>query len=626
MPRRATTLDETEKPSKTDETVIEEARERFEQSQEGSDYNRESFSEDVEFARLGNQWPDAVKKQRQAEQRPCLTINKLPSFVRQVVNDARQNKPAIQVNPVDNGADKNTAEVINGLIRTIERNSNADVAYDTAIDNAVSGGFGFFRIGIRYANDQSFDLEAYIERIANPLMVHWDTSSMSFDAGDWNYAFVSEFLDKKEFEKKYPDAEPVDFKGDEPGQLNWLDDEQIRVSEYWSREGVKRKILLLSDGRVIREETLTDEIKLLNLVTGVSVKSEREISGHEVKRRIITGREVLEDDVWPGESIPVCPVWGEEVISPTEGRRYFRSMIRDAKDPQSMFNFWRSATTELVALAPRAPWVGPKNFIPKGHEAKWASANTRSHSHLEYEGNVAPQRQPFAGVPAGALQEALNASDDMKAIIGIYDSSLGARSNETSGRAILARQKEADVSNFHFVDNLSRAIQYAGKVLVEIIPSVYSPRSTIRILGADSKEKVAKLMMDGAGQATPNAMEEADRMYDLTVGKYDVTVKAGPSYASQREETRETLVEIMRQVPGSAQYIGDILLEHMDFQGADKVTERLKMLLPPQIQQAEGVQPQGMPQQFTQGSPQDAGIPQQPQQGVPVQGIPQNGV
>ena len=584
----------------TSEPIMQEMMERFAESEDGSSFNREDYENDVRFARLSEQWPEDVAKLRRAENRPCLTINRLPAFIRQVVNDARQNKPAIQVHPVDNGADVKTAEIINGIVRSIERHSNADVAYDTAIDHAVSGGFGFFTIGIDYAHEDTFAMEAKIHRVPNPLMVHWDVSSSLFDASDWDYAFVSEFLNEDEFEGRFPKASKVSFEGSESGDIeqHWLQEDSIRVAQYWLREEKTRKILQLSSGAVIREDTLTDEIKALLAVQGIEITREREAKFHKVTRRLVSGAEVLEEDEWPGSTIPVCPVWGEEIV--LNGRRHFRSMVRDAKDPQTMFNYWRTASTELVALAPKAPFIGEEGFVPKGHEAKWQSANTRSHAYLEYtRGMNQPQRQPFAGVPAGAIQEALNASDDMKAIIGIYDSSLGARSNETSGRAILARQREADVSNFHFIDNLSRAIAYAGKVLVEIIPHVYSERETVRILGEDMTESVARLVTSPETAAKPNAEGEVEEaLYDLSVGKYDVTVKAGPSYATQREETREALIEIMRAVPGAAQFIGDIVMEHMDFQGADKVAARLKMLLPPNIQQAEGIAaPQAMPGQ-----------------------------
>jgi hypothetical protein len=251
-----------------------------------------------------------------------------------------------------------------------------------------------------------------------------------------------------------------------------------------------------------------------------------------------------------------------------------------------MFNFWRSASTEIVALAPKAPFIGPKGFVPKGQEQKWASANNRSHAYLEYEGNMAPQRQPFPGVPAGMIQESVNASTDMQDVTGIYPAAIGAKSNETSGKAILARERQGDTANFHFIDNLNRAIEYAGRVLVEIIPSVYSPRETIRILGEDSSEKVVKLTQE-AGGSLKQGIDGQQRLYNLSVGKYDVTVSSGPSFATQREETRETLIEIMRAVPAAANFVGDVLLDHMDFVGADKVAKRLKALLPPEVRQAE---------------------------------------
>ena len=646
---------------KKSEGIIQEALERFEESQDGSDFNRNEYEEDIKFGRLGIQWPEKVKKQREEEGRPCLTVNKIPSFIRQVVNDSRQNKPGIVVNPIDNGADIATAEVINGIIRSVQRNSNADVAFDTAIDHAVSGGFGFFRIGIDYAHDSTFDLEAKIERISNPLQVHWDVNSTAFDASDWEYCFVSDFFSREHFEKRWPDAEPVSFEADERSQTNqnWLQDDKVQVSDYYLKESVEYELWQIEgwnhvrpSGELVNTQAFrkdkiagmaqqffqagsidlgkTEEDELISMffeARGLKATQTRKVMGTKVMKRVISGVEVLEEDEWPGSLIPVCPVWGEEVVS--EGRRWFRSMIRDAKDPQAMFNFWRSASTELVALAPKAPFIGQEGFIPKGRKSKWESANTRSYAYLEYsKGASPPQRQAFAGVPAGALQEALNNSDDMKAIIGIYDSSLGARSNETSGRAILARQKEADVSNFHFLDNLSRAIRYAGQVLVDVIPAIYSARDAVRILGEDDKEKVARLTMDpNQAIAVGDDQEDEDRLYEIGTGKYDVTVKAGPSYASQREETREALIEIMRQVPGAGMYIGDIVMKYMDFEGSEEVEKRLKMALKLQGIDVDGLGQPGMPMQPGQppvGQQQPGAVP--PGAVPPGVAIPPNGV
>tara|TARA_Y100000310_G_scaffold166228_1_gene165928 strand:- start:320 stop:2584 length:2265 start_codon:yes stop_codon:yes gene_type:complete len=594
---------------------MKDALDRFEESQDGSEENREAYYEDIKFARAADQWPDAIKKQRIQEARPVLVINKLPPLIRAVVNESRQNKPAIKVAPVDNGADEDTAEVIGGIIRSVERVSNASVAYDTAIDHAVTAGFGFFRISIDYAHDESFDLEAIIDRIPNALMVHWDVTSTKFDASDWEYAFISEKVGERDFERRYPDASKVPFDGDtrNDGSDNWISDDDIRLAEYFLRVSVQRKLLQLQvpsqegaqpDIVAVREDDVPmmaqrflaaggidanpedpHLTKEFFRIASIQVLQERDVEAHKVERRIMNGQEVLEEDEWPGSMIPICPVWGDEIY--IDGRRTFRSMIRDAKDPQVMLNFWRSATTELVALAPKAPWVGPKGFIPKGDESKWRSANTRSHAYLEYDPAAgAPARQEFAGVPSGALNEGMMANDDMKAITGIYDPSLGAEANEKSGVAIRARQNQGDISNFHFIDNLSRAIGYCGNCLLEIIPAIYSARQTVRILGEDQAENVVKLTQQ-AGGAKQKQADGDEALYNLTVGKYDVSVSQGPSFASQREETRETLIEIMRQVPDAAAFLGDVLLDHMDFVGADKVAKRLKGLLPPEVRQAE---------------------------------------
>ena len=562
--------------------ILTEALKRFRESEEQSSFNRTSALSDIKFSRLGEQWDEKIKAQRLEDSRPCLTINKLPAFIRQVVNDARMQKPQIEIKPADSYTDVDTSRIINGLIKHIQRRSHADIAYDTALEHAVTCGFGFFRVSVDWANDRSFALEAKIERIANPLMVHWDTNTTSFNAEDWEYCFISDFLSPEEFKAKYPKAKEVSFEGDTRDGVNaWTaTDGQIRVAEYFCKKYQKETLCLLSDGKTILKSELEadEEMQVVFALNGIEIVKEREIKTPKIIRYVINGIEILEEEEWAGSFIPVIPVWGEEVI--VEGKRHLRSLIRDCKDPQAMFNFWRSATTELVALAPKAPYLVPINGIAPKDKAKWEKANIKNFAYLEYnpQAGAVPQRQAFAGVPAGALQEAMNASDDIKMITGIYDASLGARSNETSGKAIQARKLQGSLSNFHFIDNLNRAIQYCGKVLVDIIPAVYSQQETIRIIGENQTEEVIRL-----ANKNNSTVEEGTPLYDISTGCYDVEVKSGSAYSTQREETRETLIEIMTRVPNAAALIGDVLMENMDFVGADKVAERLRALLPPQL-------------------------------------------
>lgn len=563
--------------------VLKDALEAFKECAEAEKDNRDCALEDIRFARLAEQWPEDVKKARDLDRRPCLTINKLPSFIRQVVNDTRQNKPQIKIKPVDSKADIHTAKVLDGLIRNIEYISGAGIAYDTAVDAAATGGFGYLKVAIEYAFDDSFDKEILIQRVANPFTIYGDPRATSADGSDWNVAFDTEFISKDEFQRRWKGAEEVDW--DELGygdslDENWREDDDIRIAGYWTREEIERDILLLSDGTIVGADVYEKNRDVYE-VTGRQVVNQRTTKSHKVRYRILTGAEVLEEQDWAGKYIPIIPVYGDEIN--VEGKRYFRSLIHDAKDSQRMFNYWRTTSTELVALAPKAPWVGPTGAFETDSK-RWSTANTETHAYLEYDGSIPPQRQPFAGIPAGALQEALNASDDIKAVIGMYDASLGARSNETSGRAILARQREGDISTFHFPDNLTRAIAHMGRVIVDLIPHVYSGPRVVRMLGEDGTTQAVPVnqLLGPDGQPLPQDVPPtADAtIYNLEVGKYDVAVEAGPSFTTRREEAANQMTELMRAMPQAAPVIGDLLAKNLDWPGAEEIAERLRTLVP----------------------------------------------
>ena len=581
----------------SDDEIIREAREAFELAADAEAENRREALDDLRFARLGEQWPERVRRERELDGRPCLTINRLPAFIRQVVNDARQNKPAMVVHPVDDAADPATAEVLNGLIRHIAQSSDAEVAYDTALDFAVTGGFGYFRINTRYACDDSFDQDLAIERVANPFSIYGDPNGTAADSSDWNVAFVVDTLPKAAFEARWKGADAVDWGADSYASLTgpWLDGERVMVAEYWRREPVTRTILALSDGQVVEAGVYQAQRAMFDAL-GVSVMGRpREVASHRVTQRILTGAEVLETVDWDGKFIPIVPVYGEELH--VDGRRRLRSLVRDAKDPQRMFNYWRTTTTELVALAPKTPFIGRKGAF-ETDSAKWATANIQTHAYIEYDGPEPPQRQPFAGPPAGAMQEALSASDDMKAIMGLHDASLGAASNETSGRAILMRQREGDVSTFHYIDNLSRALRHAGRILIDLIPKVYGTARVIRVLGADGAAQSVPInpAEPGAGQAA-GELGKIERIYDLTVGKYDVTVETGPSFTTRREEAANQMIELIRAYPQAAPLIGDLLAKNLDWPGAEEIATRLQAALPAQL---KGVSPEAQAAQAAQ--------------------------
>ena len=557
----------------SDEDILEDAKEDFERASQAEAENRKEGLEDLRFSRLSDQWPDAIRKQRDREQRPCLTINKLPAYIRQVVNDSRQNKPSIRCHPVDSNSDMETAKILNGLIRNIEYTSDADVAYDTALECAVTIGFGYWRVKIDYAYDDTFDLDLSIERVANPFSVYADPNSQSADSSDWEYCFVTETLTKDEFKRRWKNNEPIDWHGYTNLSASWYDDENVMIAEYWKRVPSKKDIVQLSNGEVVDAEVYTKQKEIFDII-GITVVKSRTVDSHKVMQYILTGAEVLERNEWAGCYIPIVPVYGDEVN--VEGKRYFRSLIRDAKDSQSMFNYWRTTSTEMIALSPRTPFIGKKGAFNSDID-KWQTANTTSHAFIEYDGVEPPQRQAMPAPAAGLIQEAMNSSDDIKSIIGIFDAGMGAQGNETSGKAILARQRESDTSTFHFIDNLSRAIRHTGRILVELIPSVYTRDRVIRVLGEDKQPQNVQL---GQPTVTPEGVE---RIYDLTVGKYDVTVETGASYTTKREEAAEQMLELIRVMPQAAPLISDLLVKNLDWNGSEEIAERLAMMLPDQV-------------------------------------------
>ena len=577
---------------------------------------RKAMLDDLEFVKLGKQWHDADRSKRNTEGRPCLTINRLPAFGKQVTNDARQNRPAIKCHPVGDKADEETAEILDGLIKNIEYSSNADVAYDNALDNSVHCGVGYATVNIDYADADSFDKDIRIERVANVFSVYGDPSSTAADSSDWNTAFITDRLKEAEFKKRWPDASVANFSADDDRKAEWYEDDMIQIAERWIRTREKVKLLKLSNGALMMEPEF---LKLRDILAGqrITVTGDRETTQFKVVQRIITGAEILETNDWPGKYIPIIPCYGDEVN--IAGKRSFQGLFHFAKDAQRNYNYWRTATTELIALAPKTPFIGPTGAFDTDAD-KWATANVDSHAYIQFDGMQAPQRQPFAGPPAGALQEALNASDDLKNIMGLHDASLGAQSNETSGRAILARQREGDVATFNFIDNQSRFIRHIGRILVDLIPKVYDVPRIVRCIKEDGtnysvpvNQPVQQVQpppepgmppgqqpQGAPPQFKPVDPEQQDeingliKVFDLSAGKYDVTCESGPSFTTRREESAEQMMQFVQSFPAAAPIIGDMIAKNLDWPGADEMAKRLQGMLPPG---AQGQNPQVMQMQ-----------------------------
>lgn len=554
--------------SKKDRAFHEKALERFKQVQEHESDLREVAEDDFCFV-SGDQWPEDARRDRELEDRPVLTINRLPTFIAQVVGDARQNKPAVKVMPVDDKSDPDTAEIYSGLIRQVESASKAHEAYLTGLEHSASGGWGHWRVVTQFADDTTFDQDIRIKRIVNPFSVYWDPSAREYDRSDARWCFVTEWMSKETFEEKYPDHAPDDWEVESRRCHDWVDnkDDQVRVAEYWLKEFDTRRLALLESGETV---DVTDR-KVEGIVRV------REVRRDKVTRYVLSGVGILEGPKeWPGKHIPIVPVWGPEEY--VDGDVRPRSVIRYAKDAQRQYNYWQSQITEKIMMAPRSPWLVTTTQI-KGLERFWNAANEENRAYLPYNPDPAaggpPQRNAPPAINQAELAQSAQAIDDMKSTTGIFDASLGNRSNETSGIAINARKVQSQAATFAWIDNLARSITRTGQILVDLIPRIYDTERMVRILGVDEESDFVPV-----NTYVRNDDGTIGLMHDLSTGKYDVRVTMGPSFATQRAEAAESLIQFIQAVPQAGQVAADLIAKNMDWPGAEELSERLKKLLP----------------------------------------------
>ena len=578
-------------------------RSRFTMAVSAYSESREDELDDLRFE-AGSpdnqwQWPADVLATRGSVQgqtinaRPCLTINKLPQHVHQVTNEQRQNRPSVKVIPVDDNADVEVAEIFEGVIRHIEYISDADVAYDTACENQVTYGEGYIRVLTKYCDDNSFDQDLYIGRIRNSFSVYMDPTIQDPCGSDAEWCFVTEDMTKSEYERQFPDAAPISSmmqQGVGDSSLSqWLTENTVRVAEYFYYEHTPTKLNLYQGNMSAVEGSREDkELKAL----GLKPLKSRMADVKKVKWLKTNGFEVLEEQDWAGKFIPVIRVVGNEYE--VDGRLYVSGLIRNAKDAQRMYNYWVSQEAEMLALAPKAPFIGYGGQF-EGYEQQWKTANTTNWPYLEVNPDVTdgagavlplPQRAQPPMASSGLLQAKAGASDDIKSSTGQYDSSLGATSNERSGRAILAREKQGDTGTYHYVDNLARAIRHCGRQLVDMIPKIYDTERIARIIGVDGEVKRAKI---NPSQAEPvkKIVDESgiviEKIYNPSVGKYDVCVSTGPSYMTKRQESLDAMSHLLQGNPQLWQVAGDLFVKNMDWPGAQEMAKRFAKTIDPKL-------------------------------------------
>jgi len=581
---------------------LDHARTEFQADTDYDRPNREAALDDLVFV-FKDPWDPVVRRSREAQGRPCISINTLPQTIGQVIGDRRLNETSIRVLPKEDG-DKDVAEVRADLIRNIEAQSKAKRVYDRALENQVACGIGNFKVVLDYADDDVFTQDIFIRTIANPLAVIWDRMSVDPTGRDARHCFVQDTMPRKVFERRWPDHTPDDLGMELSTRLRqngWFTNDVVRIVEYWRMVYRDRTIALMKDGSVL-DVTDKDEAEYAeNLYLDDQGKPRKRVAPRCVAQMyLITGHAILDGPYeLPINRLPVFRVNGREGMVGDDRVRF--GLTRFGKDAARLKNYWRSTSAELLAMAPKAQWAGPADAF-EGYEESIRNSHRSGDPIIKWAKNASAQpiRMDPPPLPAAVLNEAAMNAQDVKDTTGIQDASLGIRSNETSGKAIMARQREGDVATIMYHDELNSAIEECGDVINQLIPIVYDTARTIRVIGKDGEARLVRI----------NDPMHPDSI-DLAKGKYDVAITTGPSFTTRRVEAAEGIIQLAQAVPLIGQAAPDLLVATQDIPNGDEFVERLKKALPPQLTQdddagtegaegPEGAQPQADPMQAQQ--------------------------
>lgn len=600
--------------------LLKEIRENYERCEAWESTARQNFIKDMKF---GNgdaynlwQWPDSVQNARNAPgaEKPMLTVNKTAQHCLQIINDARQNKVGVQIRPVGGEATQAAATLYEGLIRHIEYKSNATLAYEAAMYTAVFGGIGYVRLHVDYCDEDSFDQDLFIKRVADPLTVMLDPDIQEYDGSDARFGFVFEDLPRKEAEAKYRKyksamaVEPID------GSNSWVGDNHVRICEYFWRTEEADTLVALPDGTPMRKSEMPpgvyDEMKAM---LGDDMR-ERAIVDQRVEWCKVIGNSIVERKPWLGKYIPLARLVGQEIVVAGQLDRW--GHVRALLDAQRMYNYHSSGSVESVALQTKTPWLVSARAMGEGESAEqWTDSNVKNASVLVWndvadDGNPVPP--PTRIEPPRAAQGHIEgmqvAQQELMMASGQYQAIMGAPSNETSGKAINARQRQGDNATYHFIDHQALMIRCLGRMMIDLIPKVYDTQRVIQAIGRDDKR--IRIQVD------PNKPEAAEQLADPeaedfdsetvaailnpAVGKYDVVADVGPSYGTQRQEAFNAFSQMVAQNPDMWKIVGDLWAESADFPGSEKLAKRLHRLIPAAALGGPTPEMQAMQQEFQQ--------------------------
>lgn len=575
--------------------ILDEIKKRLKQAE---DYWRDNYQrgvEDKEFVTVeGSQWGEKEIKERQSEGKPSLEFNMIRAYCRQQINTQRQNRPQAKVVAVDNGADADKAKLIEGLIKDTEEATDAESAYDIAAENAVYGGLGFYRLVTDYVSNNSFNQEPKFVPVHNPHAVYIDPMSRALDGSDMTWAIVGDWIDKDKVIAEYGEDAAVTFEDSAYSDWYDADDKALRVVEYFKLEEVKDTLWLLHNGTSDYKSKLADKFGDDEHVLkhhGIVLQS-RPTTRKQVKWYKASGAKILEENSFPGEYIPIIPVYGE--VTFVQEKRYIFSLVHFAKDPQRLFNYWKSTEAHILQKNQDDILVADAEGVA-GYEDQWQNPSKYAAVYYNFvdengQQRPAPFRMGAAQPPVGVLNAAESAKQGITDILNMHAPVMGGQGNETSGVAIGMRQRQSETAQFHLQDNLNKSIRHGAKILLGLYQALYTVPMVRRIVGVDGDSEQVTLF-DKTAKGV---------IADVTVGRYDVRMDTGPSFNTQREQNFALMMQLLSMNPQLFSLIGDILLQNSPLLNAKEIAERIKSTMPPQVLGKEQIDPEQAKAQIAQ--------------------------
>lgn len=570
-----------ENPHSTAEEVSHvEAMKRWNRAWNKDRENIEAAYNDLKFL-AGDQWLEELRIQRETDSRPVMTFNRLPQFSRQVTGDLRKLDPDIKTVPLGGKATEKIAEIRSGMRRYIENRCDAhEFIYPAAADSMVGGGIGHVEVFSEYAEDSTFRQELGVRLLDDQIFVLWDPDAHHPTRRDAMFCFTPVDLSRDAYKDTYPDYSVSDI-GTNAMAAQWSTDESVRIARYWYKVKIKRRLMEMPNGGfedLTREED--DDIARMEEEGGKIIVR----NGHQVRWVMMNGVEfITKPKDWDGRFIPVVPFIGEEVRI---GARIVRhGAIRFALDPQIAHNYYESTQAEVIGLQPKSSFIGTETNFRK-NKAQWDIANLKNFSALEYtpdplNGGREPSRSPPPLSSSGVSEASASALQAMQACIGIYNASLGARSNETSGVAIRSREQQGDTGTFLYVKNYGLSLKHIARVIDDLIPHLYDTTQMARIIGIDNSERL-EVINQPQGVSVDGVPIEI--LNDLTVGSYDVSMELGPSYQTRREEARAGMTDFVSAFPAAAPVLAPVLADMQDWPNKELIRDLLTTLAPPSVQ------------------------------------------